>query len=107
MIAPQTTIETMCSRIAQASFAQKIIVFGSYARGTPGNDSDVDILVVVNNIKNRRKEEAHLYKLLAGSGISKDIIIVSAEELDRYGHIPGTMVHSALKEGKVLYDAAR
>lgn len=100
------TIAEMSKRIIENIHPQKIILFGSHARGTAGRDSDVDLLVVVPLEGSKRKKAVEIYTLLAGLGLPKDVIVVTPEEIEKYGNVPGTIVKSALDEGKVLYDRA-
>ena len=86
---------------------EKIILFGSYARGTAGPDSDVDLMVVMPLERGKRREKAaEIYQLLGGMGLPKDIIIVSPEDLVNYRDLLGTIIKPALEEGKILYDRA-
>ena len=96
----------MKRRIVEGVHPQKIILFGSYARGTAGPDSDIDLLIVLRAEGSKRKKAVEIYGLLAGMGIPKDIIIVTPEEVERYRDIPGTIIHPALREGKILYEQA-
>ena len=96
----------MTRRIAVRFHPQSIILFGSYSRGTAGPDSDVDLLVVFKDFKDaapRRRRTVEIYQLLAGIGISKDVIVVDEDEVRRLRSVPGTMIKEALDQGKVLY----
>lgn len=99
-------IEEMVRRIVRYCNPHKIILFGSFARGTAGPDSDVDLLVVLPIEGPRRKKVVEIYRLLAGVGLPKDVLIVTPEELEKYRNIAGTIIRPALLEGKVLYERA-
>jgi hypothetical protein len=60
-------------------------------------------MVVVKEPGNRRATAAQIYRLLAGSGVAKDVVVVSSEEADAYRNAPGTVIKPALLEGKILY----
>lgn len=84
---------------------EKIILFGSRARGDFRERSDYDILVIVKvflTIKEKMKLTGLLRKELAKIGIDADIIIKSQDELDYYKEKIGSVVKSALKEGVAL-----
>lgn len=100
----QNIIRHMVQKIVSSMAPEKIILFGSHARGTATPDSDVDLLVVFPRVVSRRHQAVKIYKLLAGMGLSKDILVVTSEELEKYKDVPGTMIYPALKEGKVLYE---
>ncbi len=110
--APQSTasvqekIQEMVRRIVEQCHPEKIILFGSYARGTAGPDSDVDLLVVKNVSDSKRKERLDIRLALHGVGLAKDIIVVTPEEVERYKDLVGTIIYPALREGKVLYERA-
>jgi len=52
----------------------------------------------------KRSKEVELYRLLAGIGLPKDIVIVTPDDVEEYRHVPGTIIQSALQQGKVLYE---
>ncbi|MEI6424625.1 MAG: nucleotidyltransferase domain-containing protein, partial [Lentisphaerota bacterium] len=81
---PQKIIQTMVSLITRNFHPEKIILFGSYARGDAGPDSDADLLIVMNTGKNRRLRKVEILSKLAGIGLPKDIVIVTPQELEKY-----------------------
>jgi predicted nucleotidyltransferase len=85
---------------------RKIIVFGSYARGNANPDSDLDILLVMDDSANRRETAVAAYRLLGPIGISKDIVVVTESDIRDFGTLPGTVLQPALAEGKVVYEKA-
>lgn len=97
-------IQEMVARIVERFQPQKIILFGSHAHGTAGTDSDVDLLVVFPAVASRRKMAVEIYRLLAGSGIPKDIIVTTSAEVARFHDVVGTIIREALAEGKILYE---
>ncbi len=101
----EKTIDMMVQRIVTGVHPQRIILFGSYARGTANADSDVDLLVVLPKNGSKRRKAVEIYQLLAGMGVPKDVIVVTPEEIEKYQHVPGTIIQPALREGKVVYDA--
>ena len=98
--------EEMARRLVRQFHPDKIILFGSHARGTAGPDSDIDLLIVMAVKGSKRSKTVEMYRLLGGMGMSKDIIVVTPEEIKRYKKIPGTIVYQALNEGKLLYERA-
>jgi predicted nucleotidyltransferase len=100
----QPAYEEVTRRILAASDPTQIIVFGSHAReeGTP--DSDLDILVVLDEVESTRAESIRLRRALRGLMYPFDIIISTPEQLARYRHIPGLIYKTILDEGKVIYE---
>ncbi len=80
----------------------RIILFGSRARGDWDKYSDWDILVIIENQidKKHKMSIAHqIRKALAEDYIPCDVIIKSEKELDYYKNFYGTVTYEALKEG--------
>ncbi len=96
----------MVRRIVGEFHPQKIILFGSRARGDAAPDSDADLLVVMHVRGSRRRQAARMDAALAGIGLPKDIIIVTPSEFERLRHVVGGIVYPAVREGRVLYDGA-
>ena len=97
-------LQKITERLVPAFHPQQIILFGSQARGTADNRSDVDILVVCPVEKNRRTLMVAMDRALKGLGIARDIVVLSPEEFERDRHIPGTIARPAFLEGKKLYE---
>ena len=102
----QRKIEEMVRRIVERFHPEQVILFGSYARGKAGPDSDVDLLVVMPVSGSKRKIAVEIDLALAGMGLPKDIIVVTPEEVARLRDIVGTIVYPAVREGKVMYECA-
>src|SRR4030042_941696 len=100
----QEKIEELVSRIVERFRPEKIILFGSHARGTAGQDSDADILVVMPVKGSKRKKATEIDVALVGLDLPVDVIVVTPEELERNKNQIGTIIYPALKEGKVLYE---
>ena len=91
-------------RIVKTSNPEKIILFGSYARGETGHDSDLDLLVIVPGVKRLRAESVRVRRALRGLLIPIDVILATPEQIKRLGGIAGLIYHTALSEGKVVYE---
>ncbi len=93
------------NRLVQGFSPQKIILFGSQARGTADSRSDVDLLVICPINNGRRRLMVAMDSVLRGLELARDIIILTPEEFERDRHIPGTIARPAWLEGKILYEA--
>lgn len=90
-------------RIRAVSDPQQIILFGSYARGDANPDSDLDLLVIKDEVDSTRAEATRIYHALADLTVPIDVVVVRTAYVQRYGDLVGTVVRPALREGKVLY----
>jgi predicted nucleotidyltransferase len=91
-------------RILAASNPTKIILFGSYARGDFGPDSDLDLLVILEGVDSPRSESVNLRRCLRGLLVPVDILVATPEQVERHQNTIGLIYRSALEEGKVLYE---
>ena len=101
---PDAMTSTMVDRIVGQFQPARVVLFGSRARGAASEWSDVDLLVVLRNVADKRKAAIEIRRLLADLPVSKDIIVATPEEIARRGHVVGTVLHAALREGAVLYE---
>jgi len=101
-----TRLPEITERIVNASQPEKIILFGSHARGDFGPDSDLDLLVVIRGVKHLRAEGTRLRGALRGLLVPVDIVVATPEQMERLGDVPGMVYRTALKEGKVVYERA-
>jgi predicted nucleotidyltransferase len=104
VIAPDL-IDDAARRIAAAAPGARVILFGSHARGQAGPDSDVDLLVIEPRVDDRFAEVVRLQRVLAPLRLPADVIVVSEEHVEEWGDVQSTMVHDALREGRVLAQA--
>jgi predicted nucleotidyltransferase len=91
------------ARVAAACRPEKIVLFGSAARGQMGPDSDVDLLVVKGGKFRRGSVTTAIYRHLRGAGAAVDVVVVTPEEVERYRDSPYLVIRPALREGKVVY----
>ena len=99
-------IERMVGRIVEGFDPQKIILFGSYARGTSGPDSDVDLLIIMNVMGSKKDITIQIDRALIDRRLPLDIVVVTPEDVERYRGLVGNVIRPALKEGRVLYERA-
>ena len=83
----------------------KIVLFGSAARGEMGPHSDLDLLVIKGGKFSRRRLVTDIYSHLAGAGAAVDIIVATPAEVERYRNSHCMVICPAMKEGKVVYGA--
>jgi uncharacterized protein len=99
----QAQIKQMVRRIVERFDPDRIILFGSHARGDAGPDSDVDLLVVMPVKGSKRKKRVELRGALHDFRISKDVLVSTPQEFSEHKDLVGTIEWPASREGKVLY----
>ena len=82
---------------------EKIILFGSYAYGTPTEDSDIDICVVEKDYENRWEEKSKIRKALSGIKIAKDILNPKLDEFEFYSQEINSVYYDIDKQGILLW----
>jgi predicted nucleotidyltransferase len=80
----------------------RVILFGSHARGQAGENSDLDFLVIEPEVEDRGKESVRLYRTLNGLEVWADVIVVSEESVREWRDVYGTVINSALREGREI-----
>jgi len=94
----------MVKAVVRAAKPEKIVLFGSAARGTMGPDSDYDLLVIKGGKFNRHRVTVEIYDHLSGEA-AVDVVVVTPEEVERYRDTHCLVICPALREGKVIYEA--
>ena len=94
----------MVDRIVGRFQPSQVVLFGSHARGTASEWSDVDLLVILPNVSDKRDAAINIRRILGDLPVCKDIVVATPEEIARRGHLTGTVLRSALREGKVIYE---
>lgn len=100
------TIKRLTELLVEAAKPDRIIMFGSQARGEAGEDSDLDVMVVEEVVSDRVGEMVRLNRLLRSLDIPVDLLVVSAEKFNYWCDTPGNVYFEAATEGVVLYEAA-
>ena len=99
----QEEIQKMVNRIVERFDPERVILFGSHARGEAGPDSDVDLLVVMPVKGSRREKAVQIGVALQDIRVPKDIIVTTPENFEWRKEISGTIERPADREGMVLY----
>jgi uncharacterized protein len=97
------TIREAVSRLAADPRPQRIILFGSQARGDADAGSDIDLLVIESEVPDRAAEMVRLRRLLRPLPAAFDVLVCSQAEADTWAREPGSALYWAIREGKVLH----
>ena len=101
----QTILDNIINRIVEVADPERIILFGSAARGDMNRHSDVDLLIVkegVDTLDLMRQIRRNLY----GVGAAVDAVVVTPQAIERYKDSHALIIKSALQEGKVIYESS-
>src|ERR1039458_5524409 len=102
--AARVQVEEVVRRILAGFPPDRIVVFGSHARGEQTRESDLDLLVVMPVTRSRRKQAAAIELALVGVHMPTDVIVATPDEVPRLQGVPGTIIKPALQEGRVVYE---
>jgi len=98
-------IKDMASRIAIKARPTKIILFGSYAYGKPGPDSDIDILVVLDKPQGKTKRYDLVDKAIGDHLYPLDILVRNQKELAQRIDLEDSFFIDIIANGLVLYES--
>jgi excisionase family DNA binding protein len=97
-------LTTIVGRIVRLCDPVRIMLFGSRARGDARDDSDYDLLVILDDVTDRRAMRLEVRRVLDDLPISKDVVVVPVEDVDGRNGTPWGVLGWALREGRTLYD---
>lgn len=100
-------LKEITSRLVKIYNPEEIYLFGSYAWGTPGAHSDIDLFIVVEKTDLDRAERIRVgLRALLDINTSVDILVYTREEVDEKKNHPSTLTYKVLTRGVKLYEAA-
>ncbi len=101
----EKAIREAAERLARAaSRPARVILFGSYARGHADEASDLDLLVIEENLQDKAGEYMRLRDALGSMPTGVDLLLLSRDEFERRSQVKGTIPYRAVNEGRVLHD---
>lgn len=103
-MANQRDIDEIVDRIVKGYDPLAIILFGSQARGTADEDSDVDLIVLKDDFRKPVERNRTVRKLLFGIMHSIDIFVRTPQEFEELRNVVGSLPYEASHEGRVVYE---
>ncbi len=101
----QAHIQHLCKQIVEKFHPQKVILFGSYAYGTPTPHSDIDLMVVMP-FEGSVFNQAARIRLELHSEMPMDLLVRTPEQVRQRIDMEDFFMRRIVEKGKVLYEAA-
>jgi len=96
-------IKDITRKLAREFKPEKIILFGSWAWGTPTPESDIDLFIIKPSTQARLEREKSVYRILRKSVIAVDVLVYTPAEVKRRLSFEDPFVTQILTQGSVLY----
>lgn len=91
-------------RIVDTAHPEKVILFGSQARGDAGPNSDFDVLVIQQSDEPRYRRSIPLYVALADLHVEVEVMVYTPAEIEEWREVPQAFVTTAVREGTTIYE---
>ena len=100
----QATLNDIVKRIVDVADPERIILFGSAARGDSGRNSDVGLLIIKDG-EDALTLMSRIYGVMQGVGVAVDALVVSPEDVERFKNSHSLIIKPALQDGVVIYES--
>lgn len=101
----EETLQEIIRRVVEVAHPERIILFGSAARGDMDSNSDVDLLVIKDGEYDYGSLVGDIYVNLIGVNQAVDVLLVTSEQIEQYRDVHCLVIKPALQEGKEVYRA--
>lgn len=92
-------------RLVETFHPECIYLFGSKARGEGGQDSDYDLMVLVNDGDTEIRRSTKAYEALRGTGVAADVLVWTRRSFESRLHLVTSLPATIKREGILLYAA--
>ncbi len=96
-------LQEIVQRILSVGSPEKIVLFGSWARGQARLNSDLDLLIIEESDLPRYRRAGRYRMALLGLFPAKDIVVWTPSEVALWRDVPNAFITAILAEGRVLY----
>lgn len=98
-------IRDIVRSIGQSLSPKQVLLFGSYADGSATDESDLDLLIIMDSDKPRYQRSCAVRALFWPPKAPMDVLVFTPDEVERWNGTPNHIVTEVLAKGKVLYAA--
>ncbi len=96
-------IKNVAEKLGVLANAEKIILFGSYARKEANSNSDIDLLIIANSDLPKYKRSRELYKSIKPYPIGMDLLVYTPSEIEKGNKFDYSFISKVLREGETVY----
>ena len=107
MVIARSEFSTLIARIVEVIRPERVVLFGSHARGEAEAHSDVDLLVVADSNRPRYERAVPIYRAVSDLPFELDILVYTPTEVREWSRVDQAFVTTALREGRVVYERPR
>jgi len=104
MAVTQEKITEIIDRIVESVHPYKIYLFGSRARGTEREDSDIDLLIIADMEGPRHRRSLSIHGLFPRRDFGMDVLVFKPDEFERQKVLVNSISYIVSKEGKIVYE---
>jgi predicted nucleotidyltransferase len=104
MAAPQEKIKGIVDRIVETIHPYRIYLFGSQARETATEDSDIDLLIIADMEGSRLERNLMIQRLFPKRDFGLDVFVFKPEEFEHQRMLINSISYIVSKEGRILYE---
>jgi predicted nucleotidyltransferase len=97
-------VRDIVRRIVDTAQPEKVVLFGSQARGDARPNSDFDVLVIKRSDEPRYRRSAPLYVALADLPVEVEVMVYTPEEVEEWSEVPQAFITTAVREGTTIYE---
>ncbi len=102
--AQEHLLQTATRRLVAEFQPEEIYLFGSHAWGTPDQDSDIDLMVIVPQSDERPiRRDQRAQRCLGRLPVSADVLVRTRHEVNRVRELPGSLTREVLQRGRKIY----
>jgi uncharacterized protein len=105
-MSPLQYLPTVIERLVRRFHPGKIVLFGSCARNSAGEGNDLDLLVIFRELTERKRDKiTQLMSMVSDLPVGVDYIVTTDEELEAEKEKRYSIISTAMKEGRVVYES--